>query len=162
MIVKKVVWRFFFKSHFFTMRKYRLFCLVQNCTNAPVLPISFYRIDETTCRWAHLIDLLKSFPTVTNFLMIHQNTTKLWAVKVILLVQVVVTFCIMHECICFAYIFLTNWWKYLQMGSFDRSFRELSNCHQFFVDSSKYNQIMSGQSDPTGTGCCTGWSTGTE
>ena len=68
MIAKKVVWRIFFKSHFFTIMKYRLLYFSYYCKNGLVLLITFIQMEENTCGWSHLIDLLKSFPNVTNFL----------------------------------------------------------------------------------------------
>ena len=69
-------------------------------------------------------------------------------------VQVVVPFPKWHDRLCFANISLPNWWKYLWLISFDRSFEELSNRHRFFVHSSKNIWFMSCQSHHNGTGCC--------
>ena len=69
-------------------------------------------------------------------------------------VQVVVFFLLLQEWLCFAYNFHTNGRKYLWMVSFDRSFEELSECHQFFVVRLKNDHIMTCQSYCSGTGCC--------
>ena len=69
-------------------------------------------------------------------------------------VQVVVFFLLLQEWFCFAYNFHTNGRKYLWMVSFDRSFEDLSECHQFFVDKLKNNHVMTCQSYCSGTGCC--------
>ena len=53
---------------FFQIMKYRLLYFSFYCKNGLILLITFIQMGENTCRWSHLIDLLKSFPNVTNFL----------------------------------------------------------------------------------------------
>ena len=70
-------------------------------------------------------------------------------------VQVFALFPILHKCLflLISYNFYINRRKSLWLVSFDRSFKELSKGHWFFVDSSKDNQIMTCQSYHG----CTGW-----
>ena len=121
-IAKKSVWRFFDKSHFFTMMKYRLLYFFQYCMNAFVLLIISTEIGENPYGWSHLIDLSKSFPNVTDFLWIHQKTTSLWLAKVDTVVQVDVAFHILHKHPCFTYNCLMDKPAGLWMVSFGRYF----------------------------------------